>query len=86
MPFKTPPKSKIKMHFVNTHVRGYPYKCITVWDLVMRAPIQLQCIFPIPFWPILKWNHMHLIHINQNWYPVFLVITTNVRDPHPGHE
>ncbi len=29
-----------------------------------------------PFWPILKWNHMHLIHINQDWYPVILLIAT----------
>ncbi len=58
----------------------------SVLDQVMMAPIQLQCIFPIPFWPILYWNHMHLIHINQNWCPVILLIGTNVRDPHLGHE
>ncbi len=33
-----------------------------VLDLLMIAPIQVQCIFPIPFWSILKWNHRHLIH------------------------
>ena len=57
-----------------------------VLDLLMIAPIQVQCIFPIPFWSILKWNHMHLIPINQNWDPVVLIIATNVRDPHLGHE
>ncbi len=36
------------------------YSVISVLDLVMIAPIQLQCIFPIPFWPILKWKHMYL--------------------------
>ena len=46
--------------------------------------------FSIPFWPILSWNHimhMHLIRINENWYPVVLFkIATNVRDPHLGYE
>ncbi len=40
--------------------------------------------FPTQFWPILKWKH--LIHINKTWYPVILLIATNVRDPHLGHE
>ncbi len=35
--------------------------------------------FPITFWP-------HARNINQNWYPVVLLIATNVRDPHLGHE
>ena len=52
----------------------------------MTTPILLQCIFPIPFWPIFMWNHMHLIHISQNLYPVVLWIATNVRDQHLGHE
>ena len=31
------------------------------------------------------WNHIHPIHINQNWSPVVL-LATNVRDPQQGHE
>ncbi len=31
-------------------------------------------------------NHMHPIHINQNWYSVVLLMATNVRDPHLGND
>ncbi len=56
-------KKKKKKKILDTHILKPP-PCMghsTVLDLVMIAPIQLQCIFPILFWPILKWNHMHLI-------------------------
>ncbi len=60
---------------------------LTVLDLVMIAPIQLQCIFSYTILanPEVR-NHMHLIHINQNWSTVVLLIATNVRGPHLGHE
>ncbi len=49
---------------------------LSITELLYRY----NAFFPIPFWPIQKSNHMHLIHINQNWYPVGLLIATNVRD------
>ncbi len=69
--------------------RNAPGSCTisAVLDEVMRYLLYSYNVFcPIPSWPILKWNHMYLIHINQNWYPVILLIATNEMDPHLGHE
>ncbi len=59
---------------------------ITVWDLVMIAPIQLQCIFS---YTILTNPEVepHAPNTYQSkWAPVGSINATNVRDPHLGHE
>ena len=59
---------------------------IPVLDLVMIAPIQLQCIFSYAILANPEVDPHALKNINKNWYLVVLLKATNVRDPHLGHE
>ena len=93
-------KRKCHMPYLSLYSVSYYRRtlCLDVWCnfkvipffILLNYGVELlysyNVFFPIAFWPILKWNHMHLIHINQNWYLVVLFIATNVRDPHLGHE